>query len=306
MIGFRTLLCAASAACGLTLGPSAFAAQVTIDVPGCASFSFIGNTLSCNTNSGTETVPACSISGSSHSATTGSTVNLTASCSPPATSYTWSGVNCTNGNSSQTCGVKSITSGETLTAKVTGTNSVGTGSQSAGYSVAFSDSPPPTGGSGDVNIPASCGDGSKTVQGATISNFDGNPVSVSIGKGQTAVIPIRVPAGSGSAIIQYFRMGGTSDQVSAVGWVSKTACDLTKDLTFGEHASNQWVFGEAATNLNGMLDGRSSIETSSTGYTLHMKQGEVWYVMLQNKTRTGRDSCDGSSCSVSLKANYQH
>jgi hypothetical protein len=78
MIRFRTLLCAASAACGLTLGFGVQAqTQITLSLPTGTSCTFANNTLNC-TGSGAG-VASCSINGQT-TAVIGDTVTLTGSC----------------------------------------------------------------------------------------------------------------------------------------------------------------------------------------------------------------------------------
>ncbi len=61
MIRIRTLLCAASAACGLALGFNAYATTFTFDLP-CDSLTANGNSITCNTSGGTGPTASCSLS----------------------------------------------------------------------------------------------------------------------------------------------------------------------------------------------------------------------------------------------------
>ena len=96
MISIRTLLCAASAACGLALGFNASATVLTVDVP-CDSFVLQGTTLTCGSANGGG--GSCSISGPS-SAITGATVTLTGSCKSGST-LSWTG--CIPVDNTNTC-----------------------------------------------------------------------------------------------------------------------------------------------------------------------------------------------------------
>ena len=71
----------------------------------------------------TPTAPVCTLSTSPSSFTVGGSSTLTASCSPAATSYTWTGGTCA-GSTGATC---TVTPTSTTTYSVTGTNAGGTG-----------------------------------------------------------------------------------------------------------------------------------------------------------------------------------
>lgn len=110
MIRFRTWLCAATAAFGLTLGYGAQAqTNITIKLPSGSSCSFNGSTLDCS--GGSSGAASCSISGKS-SAVTGDTVTLTGSCvtaTGAADTMTWGGCGQASGS---TC---TLTSSATIT-----------------------------------------------------------------------------------------------------------------------------------------------------------------------------------------------
>jgi len=69
------------------------------------------------------TPPACTLTAAPSSIAPGGSSTLTASCSPAATGYTWTGGTCA-GKTTSTC---TVTPRSTTTYTVTGTNSAGTG-----------------------------------------------------------------------------------------------------------------------------------------------------------------------------------
>ncbi|MDP2759323.1 MAG: BACON domain-containing carbohydrate-binding protein, partial [Sideroxyarcus sp.] len=83
------------------------------------------------------TSPNCALAASPASLSAGEISTLTASCSPAATSYTWTGGNCA-GNATNTCSATSAAAGIT-TYTVRGTNAAGSGN-TASVTVTFADS----------------------------------------------------------------------------------------------------------------------------------------------------------------------
>ena len=71
----------------------------------------------------TPSIPNCTLTASSASISAGSSSTLTASCTPAATSYVWTGGTCA-GKTTSTC---TVTPASTTTYTVAGTNSAGTG-----------------------------------------------------------------------------------------------------------------------------------------------------------------------------------
>jgi hypothetical protein len=117
MIRFRTLLCAAVAACGFTLGFTAQAqttiTSITLPSAGCV---VSGSTLDCS--GGSVSQGSCSLTSNtgSFSALTGASITLTGACTTPtgADTFTWSGSNeCAS--TGPTC-----TLTQTATVKITG------------------------------------------------------------------------------------------------------------------------------------------------------------------------------------------
>ena len=132
---WAALACTAAALALSFAAAPVHGATFTFSDPNCSSFSFdpATSTLSCVVS----TVPTCTVTGPS-TGTLGSPITLTASCSPAAISYSWSGGTCTTGQACQ----DTQTVGGTVTYKVTGTNGVGPGPQSPAFNVAWSNTVP--------------------------------------------------------------------------------------------------------------------------------------------------------------------
>jgi len=109
------------------------AASLSISDPNCDSFTLTGTAPNQTLNCIVSSVPSCTVGGPT-SGQLGSAIALTASCSPAATSYAWTGGTCTTG---QTCNDTQTVPG-TMTYKVTGANNVGPGGPSAGHDVSWS------------------------------------------------------------------------------------------------------------------------------------------------------------------------
>ncbi len=284
MIRIRTMLCAASAAFGLTLGLNAFAAQLTIDIPACSTYTLVGNTLTCNTSSPGN--PICSISGPS-SGTVGTAVNVNGSCGTDA-ALAWTGCSTSSGS---VCTLNPNQAGA-ITVSLNGS----AGTTGASKTVTFSDpnAPPPPG------IPATCtDDGSKTVNAGNITDFDGVSVgSSSFNKAQTAYYVLRVPALGANTQIQlaWLSIGGFSDQVVRQVYASKTSvCDTSTPLTTGQ-SFNGSVYG--AVN-----DGQSGITgvAKQGNLKMHLQPGDTWYIMFKNLSSTGKNSCSTGPCPIFIK-----
>ncbi len=125
MKSIRTMLCAAVAACGMTLGTLAFAqSTITISLPSSVTCTANGTAITCTSVGGGS--PSCSISGNS-TGVIGDSITLTGSCftaSGAADSMTWGGCGTAVGS---TC---------TMTAAGTATLTGGTGG-SASKTVSF-------------------------------------------------------------------------------------------------------------------------------------------------------------------------
>jgi hypothetical protein len=117
-------------------------ATITLTDSNCSDFSLGGSpgarTLTCVVN----TVPVCTVNAPANG-TIGSNVTISANCSPAATSWAWTGGNI-GSCSTQNCqdNGNGMTNGSVATYKVTGTNGAGTGGQSNGANVTWSNTPP--------------------------------------------------------------------------------------------------------------------------------------------------------------------
>ncbi|MEP7061718.1 MAG: hypothetical protein ABI881_04945 [Betaproteobacteria bacterium] len=301
MIRIRTLLCAASAACGLALGINASAATLSLSVDACDSFSMSPQgVITCNTSGGAGPVASCSLTPDAPSVAIGSSKTLTMNCSNMggAISYAWTGC----APSGNTC---SVTQTQVGPVPVSVTASAGVNNISKSTTVTFFD-PSAGGGGGGAGIPTTCSDGTKVVS-TTINAFDGQPVSLAIGSGtsQTGIFKVVVPQGAGPNIsLVWLRSGGTTDGTPAVAYVSKTACDMpSQHRANGSYPSQQWSFGTSSTTLNGLVDGLSTIIRGNLGDVLHMAPGDVWYLMFQNKDSRGSSTCKSGTCAVVIKPN---
>ena len=284
MIRIRTLLCAASAAFGITLGLGVSAAQLTIDIPACSTYTLVGTTLTCNTSSPGN--PVCSISGPS-SGTLGTPVSLNGSCGTDS-ALAWTG--CTS-SSGSVCTLNPSQAGS-----ITVTLNGSAGTTGTSKNVTFSDpsAPPPPG------IPATCdSDGSKTVLAGKINDFDGVAVGIgSFAKAQTAYFILKVPALATNTQVQlaWLSIGGFSDQVTRQVYASKTSvCDTSTPVTTGQ-SFNGSIYG--AVN-----DGQGDISGVAKQGTLkmHLQPGDTWYIMFKNLTTSGKNSCSSGTCPIYIK-----
>jgi hypothetical protein len=181
-------------AIGITVLPPtpAQSATFTFNDPNCSSFSY---------NTGTSTLscvvsgpPVCTVTGPT-AGTLNTAITLTASCSPAATSWTWTGGNCPGAG--QTCSAVEAAS-VTRTYTVAGTNGTFVGSASPGFNVVWSNAPPasPSGcsvvqtppgqlavGGGNVTLTASCTGGNPVTWGWT-GGFAQGLTTAAVGPGQ--------------------------------------------------------------------------------------------------------------------------
>ncbi|MEO8849150.1 MAG: hypothetical protein ABI440_11065 [Casimicrobiaceae bacterium] len=298
MIRIRTLLCAASAACGVALAFTATAATLTLDIPACNTVSLNGNTIVCGTSGGSGPTPSCSLSPTNPSVAIGSSTTITASCSnfPGPFTYSWTG--CTSGGSGNTCTISSSQVG-TIPVSVTAQDSV-PNSVSKGTTVTFYDPNAGTGGGGTA-IPTTCAsDGSKTIVGKTIQVFNNQYSLPNLSNKSTAIFPVVIPA-SGKMLFQFYQNGDGTDATVRTAYIAKTPCDFTYHPSNGSYPQQQFGFYTSTGNLIGVVDGGSNVTQGATGVTLHGAPGETWYLMFQNKTDRGKDSCFGT-CSIFVNA----
>jgi hypothetical protein len=141
---FRQSL-AALAACAMFLvsaGAFAQGATITLSDPNCSDFSLGGSagarTLTCLVN----TAPVCTVTGP-NAGTINSQITLNASCSPAATSWSWTGGACA-GLHTQNCQDPGTgySNNQVVSYTVAGTNGAFVGSPSLQFNVTWTNSPP--------------------------------------------------------------------------------------------------------------------------------------------------------------------
>jgi hypothetical protein len=293
MIRFRTLLCAASAACGLTLGINASAATLTLSIDACQTFSMTSDgVITCNTSGGTGPTASCSLTPTSPSVAIGVDKVLTMTCSNMAGAVTYSWTGCTS-KAGNTCTVNlpNVTSVPVSVTAADGTNNISKGTTVTSFD-------PNAGGGGGGTIPTTCtSDGSKVVVGPTIRNFDSQPVFVGLPNKQTAVYPFVIPQ-SGNFQLRYFQSGDGSDATSRMAYVSKTPCDMINHRGSGAYDQQQIAFGTSTGGVIGQVDGQSKVVFGSQGNVIHGAPGETWYLMVQNKNAKSLDSCAIGTCAL--------
>jgi hypothetical protein len=304
MIRFRTLLCAASAACGITLGFGAHAQTITtITLPsgGCV---VSGSTLDCSGGAVTPppSTPTCKLTASATSATVGDNVTFSVgSCANTsgALTYAWN-INsqgssaCTNGGGNATCVITS-TAPATFSVAVNVTDTNGAVSVTGSpKSIAFN--AVSSGGDG-ATIPASCSDGTKTVKLSTVNAFDGFQVGLdNFGSGQVGYWIVNVPPMPANtqiafSVYQYGNPANMNYYMSKTD-VCSTATQVLKGVTTGS------IYG-------GVNDGQTGFTTSVMAPLpkVHMQSGETWYVMVRPARST---SCKSTLCSPYLKPQIQN
>ena len=275
MIRFRTLLCAASAAFGLTLGYTASAATLTVDIPACASYTLSGNTITCNT--GSPGAPSCSISGAS-TGTVGTPVTLNGTCGTD-TALAWTG--CAPSGSS--CSVSSSQAGPVV--------------------VTFSDpgqEPPPP-----VGVPVTCSDGTATKLAGTINAFDGVAVGLdSFNAGQTAYFVVNAPAALAGSYVQlaWLSIGGQSDQVIRQVYMSTTSpCDTSNPATTGFQANGS-VYGYVNAGTAGITG-----QARRANFLFHAQAGSTLFISFKNlKADDTTNTCTRGPCPIYIKPAILH
>ena len=146
-------------------------------------------------------------------------------------------------------------------------------------------------------------DGTKLVYGTTLDTLEGDTHSVSINGQQTAIFAFVVPGvkPSGAAIVNgdqdkltHFQTLDTTNATPRTAYISRTPGDL----------SGQWMFGVGGVaTLTCVVDGGDTVVVGKGGtITPHMKVGDTWFLMFQNKDAKGKDSSGGVARNVSLKA----
>ena len=232
----RALACTALLSAFAVISP-VNAGSITLSDPNCDSFTLggpLGNqTLSCVVSS----VPVCTVNGPG-SAQINTSVTLTAQCSPAATSYAWTGGNCTTG---QTC---SATEGSAVTRSYTvaGTNGAGPGNPSAQpLNVVWSNAPPA--------VPSGC-------------TLTPNSASLPAGGGS---VTLTAACSGGGAPTNYVWTGGT---IPSSGTSAQVVTSVTASTTFTVKPSNGGGNGNlASTTVTVAGSGGGGGAISCPGYS---------------------------------------
>jgi hypothetical protein len=306
MIRFRTLLCAASAACGITLGLGANAQNtLNIQLPSAVTCSGNGTTITCTANGGTPQGPSCTLNASTTSATIGSNVTLTTNCSNTTGAISY-GFDDSGGRapcSQQSGAICTFTEQAAGNYVITATASDANGSipvSPASKTITFSTV---VGGGGGGAIPQTCTDGSTSVTGPTITSFDGLPITATIANGQTAIFPVVIPAGKMVQLgyVQTKPNDGTLRWV----WFSKTPCAVTPGPAIRTSLSpgtfqggSQVALASSNGSLNVSVGTGSNVAIGRGTLIANAQPGETWYFMFQNKGLAGEPSCSASTCNV--------
>lgn len=294
---FLTAALAAAAGIGLLAAAvPARAADVTISVPSCTSWSLAGNTLTCNTAAppptGNGTAPYnCSANVTPSALTAAGNVAVTASCSgDPVTGWRWSANSGFMANSTASAGSGTVQGSTTFT--VTATNA-------AGSSSAF----------GNVTLNTSTGGGNgggNTAGGISCTGF-----------AQTTVMPLAWPASSttirglsqpkggfganGALVVQFTTSSsGGFGRISSAEYGSaptgKTAVLSTTPCDFGPQPL------PGATQVGVSITVNYSVGANGTGYYPELLPNTTYYLNIKNE-KDGAQTCFGScDVAVDLKA----
>jgi len=304
MIQFKTLLRVGVAVGVATFGFSAQAANsnITITLPSSVTCTTSGDGTSivCSAAGGTSPSASCSLSPSTTSMALGTSITLTMTCSNMVAGvtvmYTWGGTACSSHDQgSNTCTYNAPST-------IPGTNPVafsvtandGTNNISKGSSITVFD---PNAGGGGGSIPTACGDGTTTKVGAAFSALDGSPDSVFIGNNQTAIFPFVVPdVASGAQIkITHLQTNDNTNITPRTGYISQTPCDMPPWVAGSGQKSAQWMTGVGGVQtLTAIVDGGNTVDVGGRGVTPHMRVGDTWYLMFQNRTSSNKASCTGN------------
>lgn len=231
------------------------AGSITLSDPNCDSFTLGGTpgnqTLSCVVSS----VPVCTVNGPG-SAQINTSVTLTAQCSPAATSYAWTGGNCTTG---QTCNATE-SSAVTRNYTVTGTNNTGAGSPSAALNVQWSNAPPA--------VPSGC-------------TLTPNPASLPAGGGS---VTLTAACSGGGAPTNFVWTGGT---IPSSGTSAQVVTSVTASTTFTVRPSNGGGNGNlASTTVTVAGAGGGGGAISCPGYSSTIVLNLNYAVGVQSKANT--------------------
>lgn len=289
----RLTLAVAAAQLAMVGAPvPAGAASLTLNDPNCASFEISGTpdarVVTC-AGSGSST-PTCTIIGAG-TATTGSPVALTASCSGSPSSYQWSGGNCANGMTQQSCQASAPGPGQVNFSVTASTGA------SANKTVTWSDQPPPSSGGPipactgyantkviDASFPAN-GSGSNRYY-YTSQNVFTNATS-GFGANDAIVVRFTTPASESYMNVSMYETGsGSTGQPSyRTITMSREACD------FQVPRSGNAFYAVNSTGFSVNI----SVATGTQRYNL--QPNTTYYVNVNNYV--GSDlACMASRCDV--------
>lgn len=230
----------------------------------------------CNTGS-TPTVPSCMLSASPSTINSGGASTLTATCSPVATSYKWTGTGTEVFTGSTSAGNVSPTSTTTYT--VTGTNGSGFGNTAQNTVTVGSASSTPIPG----NVPANC----KIVDVTWAAGFKyGVTPWQNLPSGQMVAFRMTVPANK-----RISQAGTGYADVPELLSISTGACDFSAVL-----AKNNCMAG--GDNDPSMWNGPGTV----AGAYCNTPAGSVIYYNVKHATSPdGADTCPaGKICKFSL------
>ncbi len=177
-------------------------------------------------------VPACTLSANPSTVTAGSSSTLTATCSPAAASYVWTGANCSSASASCT-----VTPAATTAYTVAGTNAGGTGAP-ASTTVNVTQVPPTCtvaanpgsvvfGVATTVTLTASC---TNSPTSYSWTNGSGSPAATGTGNSVTAAFPATAVVGTYAYSVTASNSGGASQVAStsvSVSAVPPPVCTLS-------------------------------------------------------------------------------
>jgi hypothetical protein len=259
------------------------AATLTLSDPNCDSFTLSGTapnqTLTCVVSS----PPTCTVSGPT-TGTLGSPITLTANCTPAAKNWAWtstaSGGGC-GGAANQSC-QDTQNVGGTVTYKVTGSNDNGTGPQSLGSAVVWSNIVAAPSGCSITGLPSgtqtspysynlgvSCGGGAPTAwQWSVGSTATTSQIIGSISATTTFKVIASNSGGAApqvSATISVGSGGGGGGPISCSGFAATRVIDIKFGNSIQAYTANYGGFGSNEALV--VTFTTSTVTTStSTGY----------------------------------------
>jgi hypothetical protein len=240
-------------------------ATFTFTNANCSSFSFdpVASTLTCVVSA----PPVCTVTGPT-TGTLNNAITLTASCSPAATSWTWTGGNCPGAG--QTCSaVESVA--HTTTYTVAGTNGTFVGTASPGKDVAWSNTLPAA--------PSGC-------------SITSNPASLPAAGGSIA---LTAQCSGGGAVATWTWSGPTATTSG-----NTATATLTSTTQFGVQASNAGGSANANITVQVATGGGGGGGISCTGFANTIVIDQSWAAP-SRKFTTGAGSSFGSNDAVVVR-----